>query len=87
MRTTVTLDPDVEALLDTAMRERGLSFKQALNQAVRSALTSREGRGTRHPYRQKTFAMGAPKVNLDKALSLAAEMEDRELLRKLRLGK
>ena len=87
MRTTVTLDPDVEALLDTVMRERGLSFKQALNEAVRSALANREGSGTGRPFRQKTYSMGAPKINLDKALSLAAEMEDRELLRKLRLGK
>ena len=28
MRTTITLDPDVEALVRRAMRERGLSFKQ-----------------------------------------------------------
>jgi len=30
MRTTVTLDPDVERLVRDVMRERGLSFKQAL---------------------------------------------------------
>ena len=34
MRTTVTLDPDVETLVRDVMRERGVSFKQALNEAL-----------------------------------------------------
>ncbi len=38
-------------------------------------------------YRQKTYAMGAPRVNLDKALALAAKLEDDEIARKLSLGK
>jgi len=38
MRTTVTLDPDVEALLREAVRERGEPFKQVLNAAVRAGL-------------------------------------------------
>jgi hypothetical protein len=38
MRTTVTLDPDVEAKLKATMRERGVSFKAALNDAVRAGL-------------------------------------------------
>lgn len=38
MRTTVTLDPEVERLLEKAMRARRLSFKQALNQAVLKGL-------------------------------------------------
>jgi hypothetical protein len=36
VRTTVTLDADTEALLRRRMRERGLSFKQALNDAIRA---------------------------------------------------
>ena len=39
MRTTVTLDPDVERLVRSAMRERGISFKEALNQAARKGLS------------------------------------------------
>lgn len=38
MRTTVTLDPEVERLLKKAMRLRGQSFKQALNQALLKGL-------------------------------------------------
>ena len=45
MRTTVTLDPDVEALLRRAMRERGASFKQVLNDAVRDGPVARVRQG------------------------------------------
>ena len=41
MRTTVTLDPDVERLIRGAMQERGASFKETLNQAVRDGLTKK----------------------------------------------
>ena len=38
MRTTVTLEKDVERLLRDAMHHSRLSFKQALNAAVRAGL-------------------------------------------------
>jgi hypothetical protein len=86
VRTTVTLDPDVEAKLRTAMRERGVSFKVAINDAVRSGLGATVP--TARPYRMTTAPLGVrPGVNLDKALTLAGEMEDEETLRKLALGK
>lgn len=82
MRTTVTLEPDVEALLRKLMRERGFSFKQALNHAIRSGLVTE---GTR--FETPTRDMGAPLVPLDKALELAAALEDEEVLRKLAVRK
>jgi hypothetical protein len=86
MRTTVTLEADTEALLKRLMRERDLSFKQAINEAVRRGLTSPQGE--REPFRTRTYDMGVkPGVNLDKALRLAGELEDAEIVRKLRLGK
>lgn len=57
MRTTVTIDPDAEALLRKAMRERDLSFKQVLNESIREAL----GHGRAKPgkrFEQITFDMG-----------------------------
>jgi hypothetical protein len=86
VRTTVTLDPDVEAKLKATMHERGVSFKAALNDAVRSGLDH----GSRAPkrYRMPTAQMGLqPGVNIDKALRLAGELEDEEIIRKLELGK
>ena len=45
MRTTVTLDPDVEQLLQDAMQRGRLSFKEALNQAIRRGLSHTPGHG------------------------------------------
>ena len=38
MRTTITLDSDVEALLNKFMHERGLSFKESVNGLLRASL-------------------------------------------------
>jgi len=87
MRTTVTLDPDVLALLRKAMRERGLSFKALLNQAVRDGLANGSS-GRSRAYRIRTRRMGyRPEIPLDRALSLAAALEDEELARKLNVRK
>lgn len=86
MRTTVTLDPDLAATLRRISRERGISFKEALNTFLRAGLGA-EARSAR-PYRIKARYLGVrPGINLDKALSLADEMEDEEIIRKLQLGK
>jgi hypothetical protein len=71
----------VEALIHKAMRERRLSFKEALNQAVRAGFTARD---PAPGFRSPTYHMGfEPAVPLDKALRLAAELEDEELIRGL----
>ena len=84
MRTTVTLDPDVEAKLKATMRERGVSFKAALNDALRTGLDVPASRAT--PFKMKTAPLGA-RFNIVKALQIAGEMEDEEILRKRDLGK
>lgn len=69
------------------MRERGLSFKQALNDAIRAGLTQGTQRG-RGRFVQKSFPLGAEQYfRWDKALAAAEAMEDEELGRKLSLGK
>jgi len=86
MRTTVTLDADVERLLQTAVKQRGISFKEALNAAVRAGLT--RNRPERRPFVQETFSMGAEQnFRWDKALAAADALEDEELTRKLSLRK
>jgi hypothetical protein len=80
----VTLDADNEALIRRRMQERGLTFKQAVNEAIRAALAPDR---TREPFRTTTFDMGLPTVNLDRALAIAGELEDEELVRKQRTGK
>ena len=83
MRTTVTLDPDVEAVIKAAMRDRGISFKQALNEAVRRGVATTPAKAFRTP----TADMGEPLVPITKALAMAAELEDEELIRRLAVGK
>ena len=86
MRTTVTLDPDVAAKLKAVARARGISFKQALNQAVRAGLGGPRRSGRR--FEQSTHPMGLrPGVDLDKALKLASALEDEEIARKLEVRK
>jgi hypothetical protein len=85
MRTTVTLDPDVERLLRVTMKERGVSFKEALNQAIRAG-ASKERKARR--FTQQTFPMGAEQhFRWDKALASADAIEDEELVRRLSLRK
>jgi hypothetical protein len=84
MRTTVTLDPDVELLLKRAMAERGLSFKQAINEAIRAGMTGQD-RGIEPTL--PTHDMGEPLVDVTKALRLAGELEDDELARRLAQGR
>jgi hypothetical protein len=74
MRTTITLDPDVEALLKKAMRERGITFKDAVNQAVRAGLVTKQTKVP--PFKQRTMHLGKPLVDLTKAMALADELDD-----------
>ncbi len=86
MRTTVTLDPDVAAMLKETARQRGTSFKEVLNTSVRRGLETEMS--APRPYRLPTRRLGArPGIDLDRALGLAAELEDAEIRRKLDLRK
>ena len=84
MRTTVTLDPDTRLLVERAMRERGVSFKDAVNDAIRAGLAP-------HGPQERRFttprALGSARVDVVKALRLAAELEDDELTRRLAEGR
>jgi hypothetical protein len=87
MRTTVTLDPDVERLVKDRMKQRGVSFKEALNDAIRTGLVRGNSRPARR-FVQESYSLG-PEQNFrwDKALAVADAIEDEELSRKLSLRK
>jgi hypothetical protein len=83
MRTTITLDEDVAIRLERLQREQGVSFKQVVNHTLRAGL-DRGAPPSDGPYDFPTFRMGLkPGINLDRALALAAELEDREIADKL----
>ena len=79
MRTTVTLDADTQAIVQRLMRERSLTFKEAINEAIRAGVATRRRRASR----TSTFDMGAPRADLDRALRLAAALEDEEIRHRL----
>lgn len=83
MRTTVTLDPDAEQIVREAMAAKGLSFKQALNDAIRAGARARVDVAFNTP----TLDMGKPAVDVTKALALAGELEDKEIVGRLRAGR
>ena len=84
MRTTITLDPDVEALLKKVMRERGLSFKETVNSCLRAALSPTVP-GVDYAF--PTFDLGAPTVDTVHALRLASDLEDEETAREMSVGR
>lgn len=85
MRTTITLDPDVVALLKRLMIERGVSFKVAVNEALRSALSTSSM--SEPAYATPTFAMGEFLLDVTHANRIAADAEDEQTIRKLQSGR
>lgn len=50
MRTTVTLDPDVERLLKEAVHRTRTNFKQVLNDAIRRGLRPEAAKWATNPF-------------------------------------
>jgi hypothetical protein len=85
MRTTITLDPDTRMLVERVMREKGLSFKDAVNQAIRAGLMPFPDRAARSYTEAR--AIGPARVDVTRALALAGELEDDALARRLAEGR
>ncbi len=87
-RTTLTLEPDLARALRQRAHDGNCSFKDVVNDVIRAGLSlARQPR--RRPYRLKPHHLGGvhPGIDLDKALRLAAALEDAEIARKLELRK
>ncbi len=88
MRTTVRIDDDLLRDLKEHAEAEKISLSQALNETIRRGLGAAGRRATiKRRFRQKTYDMGLPLVDLTKALSLAGQLEDEEILKKLAQGK
>jgi hypothetical protein len=86
MRTTIDLDPDVDARLRALARERGVSLRAVINEALRNGVSA-AGHPS-EPYTLPSRRLGVrPGIDLDKALALASDLEDDEIARKLELRK
>lgn len=79
MRTTLTLEDDVVALLREAERNSGQSFKAIVNEAIRRGLTGIQRAGIAEA--MPTYAIGfRAGIDTTRALALSAELEDEALL-------
>lgn len=84
MRRTVTLEPDTRLLVERAMRERGLSFKEAVNEAIPAGLGASASASRTYTTPRR---LGPARVDLTKALRLAADLENDALARRLTEGR
>ena len=87
MRTTVTLDKDVERLLKETMHRSRRGFKETLNATLRSALGRKPAANGRPPFVVKARPLGL-RAGIDPAgfNKLADELEAAAFLVKHRRG-
>lgn len=88
MRTTVTLDKDVERMLRDAMHRSRKSFKEALNEAVRAGLGTKSGSVKTKKFVVKARSLGL-RTGIDTASfnRLADELEVEAFLEKQKAQK
>ena len=87
VRTTLTIDDGVAAELKEMAHRRGVPFKRIVNQVLRAGIDATRKPAPKGRVRFRTFSLGPPSAPLDRALTLAAALEDEEIVRKLRLHK
>lgn len=77
MRTTLTLDADVARTLKVAVRRRRVTFKEAVNHALRVGLGMESRRGSKAAFVVKPHSGGfMPGVDPHKLNKLAGDLED-----------
>jgi len=77
MRTTLTLDPDVAAMLKKEMRQQKATLKETINKALRAGLQAPPHAGAPpQPYRMGTLSLGKLLINIDCASEALALLDD-----------
>ena len=75
-RTTLSLDEEVRAKLETEMWKSGKSFKETVNDTLRLGLLTRQEISKEKPYKVQAKDLGLkPGYNLDKTWGLIEEIE------------
>jgi hypothetical protein len=87
VRTTTRIDDVLLEELKEKARKENSSLTEVVNRVLRSGLSASRAPGRRRRHRERTYPMGRPTADLRKALSVAARMEDAEILAKLALRK
>lgn len=89
MRTTLTIDDKLAAALKKRAYETGKSFKEVVNDAIRAGLESRQALPKPSRFSLRPLSLGGAQAGIDltKANRLAGELEDEELVHKMRQRK
>ena len=84
MRTTVRVDDELLERLKAQARKENVSQTRLLNRALKAGLQAVSARPRdQSVYREQVHSMGTPCFTPDKALSLAAKLEDEGIVRRL----
>lgn len=77
MRTTLTLDPDVAAMLKKEMRQQKATLKETINRALRAGLQAPPNAGAPpKPYRMGTLSLGKPLMDITRSSVALAILDD-----------
>lgn len=86
MRTTVRIEDDLLEELKCRAADQDVSLTHMVNQTIRRGLNAPVEKAVTPPFVQKTHDMGVPRFDVNKALALAAELEDEYIMQKLARG-
>jgi hypothetical protein len=87
MRTTLTIDDDVAAILKQEMERKGASFREIVNRALRRGLAAEHLVPTRSRVKTRPHAFGfKPGFDRDKLNQLVDELEAEEFAVKREQG-
>lgn len=76
MRTTLTIDDDIAAILQRETKRKGVSFKALVNASLRRGLAAEQISPPRNEVKTRPHSFGfKPGIDLDKLNQLADELE------------
>ena len=85
MRTTLTIDDDLAAILKRESKRRGVSYKELVNTALHRGLLAEDVMPAKQVVVTRPHAFGFKAgVDLDKLNQLSDELESEELTQKIR---
>ncbi len=87
MRTTLTIEDSVDKKLKKIVSQSGKTYKEVVNETLKKGLTA--PKHSRRRYTLKACSLGEvnPDYDLVKSLQIADQLEDDEIVRKLKLRK
>ena len=87
MRTTLTIDDSVDRKLKAIVKRTGKTYKQVVNETLQRGLAAPAHAKRKYQLEPSSLGEPDPSYDLTKSLTLADQIEDDEIVRKLKLRK